>query len=57
MLLGALVALSPFVGLPYSWLLFLLPILGLSIMVTAFLMRRKDALPKVAYDEETSSPV
>ncbi len=39
-LLGLLAALSPFVGLPYSVLAFVLPVLGLLVAGTALTMRK-----------------
>lgn len=56
-LLGVLVILAPFIGLPYSWLMVLLPLLGIGIVVTAFLMRRKDTTPTVTYDQEPPAVV
>ena len=41
--LALLVALSPFLGLPYSWLMWLLPILGLLIVFIALSSRRSAA--------------
>lgn len=40
-LLGLFVALSPFVGLPYSWLMWILPILGLIILAQAIVLRMR----------------
>lgn len=37
--LGLLTALSPFVGLPYPYLMVLLPILGLVVAASAFMLR------------------
>lgn len=58
---GILVALSPFVGLPYSWLAVLLPVLGALIVLCALLFgRARQAPPVVVTDSaiyETSSGV
>ena len=43
-LLGILVALSPYIGLPLSILGFVLPVLGLMIVGIGVLLRRKDQL-------------
>lgn len=39
MTFGLLTAVSPFVGLPYSWLMWLLPILGLISFALALTLR------------------
>lgn len=36
-IVGVLIVLSPFLGLPESWLSVILPILGLAILVLAYL--------------------
>lgn|GEM_PF-2125086 len=41
--LGILVLLSPFVGLPYTFLMFLLPVLGLLIILATVLRIPKRA--------------
>ncbi len=41
MVLGLLTALSPFIGLPYAWLMWLLPLFGIVSFVTAFTLSRK----------------
>lgn len=46
-LLGVLIALSPFVGLPYSYLAWVLPLLGLVVVATgvaSFKKRPREAL-------------
>ncbi len=35
-LLGVLIFLSPFIGLPYSWLTVILPVLGVLVLIIAF---------------------
>jgi TRAP-type C4-dicarboxylate transport system permease small subunit len=37
--LGVVIAISPFVGLPLSWLMYILPILGLLIVVIGISLR------------------
>jgi TRAP-type C4-dicarboxylate transport system permease small subunit len=39
-LLGVLVFLSPFLGLPLSWLFWILPILGIAIVVAGLSLRQ-----------------
>ncbi|MDR3548052.1 MAG: hypothetical protein P4M11_07280 [Candidatus Pacebacteria bacterium] len=39
-LLGILVVLSPFAGLPLAWLMWLLPILGALIVIIGIMIRR-----------------
>ena len=53
MLLAVATALLPFLGLPYSWLMVLVPILALSMCLIAFLLRssRKGSQSlRTAYD-------
>lgn len=38
-LLGVLVLVAPFVGLPFSWLAWILPILGVLIIIAAISFR------------------
>jgi hypothetical protein len=51
-ILGALIALSPFAGLPLSWLDVLTPVLGAGVIAIALTLRgkyatrRRDELPK-----------
>jgi hypothetical protein len=40
-LLGILTALVPFLGLPYAWLMWIVPLLGLSIAATGVMLRAK----------------
>lgn len=47
--LGLLSALVPFIGLPYSWLMIILPVLGVAVAGIAFSLRGRRA-PK-AYEE------
>ena len=47
--LGALLALSPFLGLPYSWLMVIVPVLSIAVLVIGVTLRKKrhDALSRV----------
>lgn len=40
-LLGVIVVLSPFLGLPYSWLMWILPILGLAVLAQGIVLRMR----------------
>lgn len=55
MVLGLLTALSPFLGLPYAWLMWILPVLGIVSFVTAFTLSRKrrSALTRLQNAEAT----
>lgn len=53
--LGALVALSPFIGLPRDVLVFLLPILGVLIGVVSSMTQRTDRVTEevsIAHDSQ-----
>lgn len=39
--LGIVIALAPFLGLPYVYLMWILPLLGVAVIVTAFLRRER----------------
>lgn len=41
LLLGILVILAPFLGLPYSWLMVMVPILGICISALAVILRAR----------------
>lgn len=41
LLLAILVMLSPFLGLPYSWLMVIVPLLGLAVAVLSVLLRMR----------------
>jgi uncharacterized membrane protein len=45
-LLGVLVLLSPFAGLPMTWLAWILPILGIFILIVGFTLRRSRKQPE-----------
>lgn len=57
--LGALIAVSPYLGLPYAWLMFVLPVLGLLVLATGLSMRmRRRAQEKEAvHPNETHSSI
>ena len=48
MILGALVALSPYLGLPLSMLGVILPLIGLVVVAIAFTIRQRNASPRDA---------
>lgn len=56
-LLGALVILAPFSGLPLSWLSFILPILGAGVVGIGILMRavRRRAASVSSYEANQSN--
>jgi len=41
LLLGLVTALAPFLGLPYSWLMVILPLAGFSIVILSVLLRAR----------------
>lgn len=41
MVLGLMTALSPFIGLPYAWLMWILPLGGLSVFALAVMLELK----------------
>ena len=51
-LLSVLLALSPFLGLPYSWLMVLVPVLALCVLGIAIMLRtvRAKSGPTETYD-------
>jgi|GEM_PF-1376334 len=40
-LLGILIVLSPFLGLPYSWLMVVIPLLGVAVIGFSILVRMR----------------
>ncbi len=57
-LLGALVVLTPYLGLPYSWLMALLPILGVCVILIGITLRSKRRAAVIAPESyETHSSV
>jgi len=55
-LLGILLAISPFVGMPPSWFVFLLPTLGLLVAMIGFTLNQKKKKP-ISLSHETSPSV
>lgn len=56
--IGVLTALSPFSGLPLSWLSWILPILGIATIYIGYAARRSRAaqgLPMSVADEHTNT--
>ncbi|MDB4992527.1 MAG: hypothetical protein JWL75_772 [Parcubacteria group bacterium] len=53
--LGVLILISPWSGLPLTWLMWILPVLGLAVIVIGFtlLTRNKEVLPA---NQDTSVP-
>lgn len=43
--LGVLTLLAPYLGLPYAWLMVMLPILGILIIITALALRARRPKP------------
>lgn len=54
-LLGILTVLAPFLGLPYSWLMVIIPILGLAIVALSVLLRARSMSEVPA--EHTPEPI
>ncbi len=44
-ILGVLIALAPYLGLPYGWLMFLLPLLGIIVLSLGLSLRIKRRAP------------
>lgn len=55
--LGILVAISPYIGVPLSILGFVLPTLGLLIAIVGVMMRRKDQLSLRHAASERAVPI
>jgi len=60
LVIGSIVALSPYLGLPYSWLMALLPLLGLATLVIALRLFRRARMraseaPAPPYDGTTAA--
>jgi len=47
MIVGVLVILAPFSGLPLSWLEWILPVLGVIVIIVGYLVRRDRHAPLV----------
>ncbi len=54
-LLGILVVLTPFLGLPYSWLMVIIPLLGLLVLGFAILLRARGLAEVPVHREEESA--
>lgn len=54
--LGVLIALSPFIGLPYSWLMVILPILALALVLIAVALRAKRLMNREPLRAEPVAP-
>lgn len=52
--IGLLVLLSPFLGLPYSWLMVLLPVLGAVVSGVAFTLKTRRAT-ETSHEEGTDA--
>lgn len=55
LLLAIAVMLSPFLGLPYSWLMVIVPLLGIAIAILSVLMRMRQMAPPEAVPPLTPS--
>ncbi len=56
MLLGALVFVSPWSGLPLSWLEWILPLIGLLVIGLAFTLRRRTPAAEPPLPPPSDSP-
>jgi hypothetical protein len=59
-LLGSIVALLPFIGLPYTFLMVILPVLGIVVAIIAIRLRARRMMTRVpapleVHEEETAS--
>lgn len=56
--LGVLIFISPFIGLPTSWLSWLLPLFGIIVGVIGYLVRESKQLPReVSHEAEVVPPI
>lgn len=58
--LGVITAVMPYLGLPYGWLMFALPVLGLLILIIGLslrMKRRAREMPPVTTPNEAHSAV
>lgn len=53
-ILGVFAALAPFIGLPYPYLMVLLPVLGLVIAGSAFVLRLRRKATEAPHEERTA---
>jgi Na+/H+ antiporter NhaC len=56
MILGALVLISPWSGLPLAWLTWILPIIGLVVLAIGFTLRNRTAVAPPALPESREEP-
>jgi len=57
LVVGVLVLVSPFLGLPMSWLTFLLPILGAIVITISQIIRKERKTPSMRSDAASSAAV
>ena len=55
MVLGLLTALSPFLGLPYSWLMWALPVFGLLVFLLACMLELKRRTAQSRIEKEKTA--
>ncbi len=64
LLIGILVVLCPFLGLPYSWLMVIVPVLGVSVAALSIILRARTmqapevqevTVPSPVFDESSSA--
>lgn len=55
--IGVLVLLTPFLGLPSSWLAWILPILGVITLAIGQLIRKERTAPRLASVEAPAAPI
>lgn len=64
LLIGILVVLSPFLGLPYSWLMVIVPFLGVVVVALSIILRARNmrapevqevTVPSPVFDESSSA--
>ena len=56
--IGVIVVLSPFLGLPHSWLTWILPVCGAAVLLVGYFIRKEHiATVAVAESEPVSMPV
>lgn len=50
---GILTALSPFIGLPYSWLAWILPVLGVITLIVGYVIRKDMIAVRPSYEVQS----
>ncbi len=48
--IGILTAVSPFLGLPYSWLAWILPVLGILAVIVGYVIKKDKAELRSLYE-------